>query len=481
LAGTGKSTIARTIARRYYKEGRLGASFFFSRGGGDVSHAGKFFTSIAVQLANNIPSLRHYICDAISNCKDIASQSFRDQWSQLILFPLSKLGSGSFSSSYVLVIDALDECDKDEHIRMILQLLAEARTLKTARLRVFLTSRPEIPIRHGFYQMPDSEHQDFVLHNVPPTIVNHDISLFLEYNLGIIRQEWALGADWPGEVVIRQLVLYASGLFIWAATACRFIREGRRFARNRLDIILKGTSSTIIAPEKHLNEIYLAVLKHSISSEYSDEEKEEVCDMLKHTLGSIVVLLSPLSVASLSRLLHVPREDVDRTFEDLYAILDIPEDPTRPLRLHHPSFRDFLLSKDRCGDFWVHEKRAHQILAAGCIQLMSQTLKKDICEMNAPGSQASQVESNWIKKCLPPEVQYACLYWIQHLQGSGSQVHDGEEAHRFLQAHLLHWLEALGWMGKTSEGIQAILSLEAYVLVSYLFIVYRSLINLSLG
>jgi hypothetical protein len=58
-----------------------------------VSYAGKFFTSIAVQLANSIPSLRHYICDAISNRKDIASQSFRDQWSQLILSLLSKLGS----------------------------------------------------------------------------------------------------------------------------------------------------------------------------------------------------------------------------------------------------------------------------------------------------------------------------------------------------------------------------------------------------
>jgi hypothetical protein len=481
LAGTGKSTIARTIARKYYKEERLGASFFFSRGGGDVSHAGKFFTSIALQLANNIPSLRHYICDAISNHKDIASQSFRDQWSQLILFPLSKLGSGSSSSSYVLVIDALDECDKDEHIRMILLLLAEARTLKTARLRVFLTSRPEIPIRHGFYQMPNSEHQDFVLHNVPPTIVNHDISLFLEYKLGIIRQECTLGADWPGEVVLQQLVLYACGLFIWAATACRFIREGRRFARKRLDTILKGSSHAIIEPEKHLNEIYLAVLQHSISRKYSDKEQEEVYNMLKHTLGSLVVLLSSLSTSSLSRLLHLPKEDIDSTFNDLHAILDIPEDPTRPLRLHHPSFRDFLLNKDRCEDFWVDEKEAHQILATGCIQLMSQTLKKDICGMHAPGSQTSQVKSSRVEKCLPPEVQYACLYWVQHLQSSGSQVDDSKEVHWFLQAHLLHWLEALGWMGKTTEGIQAILSLEAHVSVSYLSIICRSLTNLFLG
>jgi hypothetical protein len=246
----------------------------------------------------------------------------------------------------VLIIDALDKCDRDEHIRMILQLLAEARTLKTARLRLLLTSRPEIPIRHGFYQILNSEHQDFVLHNVPLTIVNHDISLFLEYNLGIIRQEWTLGADWLGEVVLRQLLLHACGLFIWAATACRFIREGKRFARKRLDTILKGSSSAITAPDKHLDEIYLTVLKHSISSRFSDEEVEEVYDMLKHTLGSIVILLSPLSASLLSRLLHLPIEDINRTFEDLHAILDIPKDFTRPLCLHHPSFRDFLLNKD---------------------------------------------------------------------------------------------------------------------------------------
>jgi hypothetical protein len=381
-----------------------------------VSHAGKFFTSLAVQLTFNVPSLRQYICEAVIKRSDIASLSLSEQWRQLVLSPLSNLQSEP-CQSYILVVDALDECEDDKDIRIILQLLAEARSLTTVRLRVFLTSRPEIPIRYSMHDIPQAEHQDLILHNVPSTIVNHDISLFLEYNLGIIGQEWTLGADWPGEVVLRQLVLYACGLFIWAATACRFIREGRRFARKRLDTILKGSSSTITAPEKHLNEIYLAVLKHSISSDYSEEEKEEACDILKHTLGSIVVLLSPLSASSLSRLLHLLKEEVDQTFEDLYAILDIPEDPTYPLRLHHPSFRDFLLNKDRCGDFWVDEKEAHQILAAGCIQLMSQTLKKDICEMHTPGSQASQVESSWVEKCVPPEVQYACLYWSSIYKG----------------------------------------------------------------
>jgi MoxR-like ATPase len=51
--GTGKSAIARTIARCYHAEGCLAASFFFARGGSDCSHAGLFVTSIARQLADN--------------------------------------------------------------------------------------------------------------------------------------------------------------------------------------------------------------------------------------------------------------------------------------------------------------------------------------------------------------------------------------------------------------------------------------------
>jgi hypothetical protein len=434
-----------------------------------VSHAGKFFTSIAVQLANNVLSLRRYIYDAITKRKDIASQSLHDQWCQLILRPLARLGSRSSPSSYVLIVDALDECDKEEHIRIILQLLAEARTLRTVRLRVFLTSRPEIPIRHGVYQIPDVERQDFVLHNISPLIVDHDISIFLQCNLGFIARERSLGAGWPGEQIVKRLVHNASGLFIWAATACRFIREGQRFAAKRLDMILESSNTTINAPEKHLNEIYLTVLRQSISPDYTAEEAEELCCKLKSLLGSIVTLFSPLSTQSLSKLVNPSQQEVDQTLDDLHAILDIPKDQTCPLRLHHPSFRDFLLNKDRCHEqnFQVDEEEAHQTLATSCIQLMSISLKQDICGLEAPGVLATNIDSSQAKEYLPVELQYACIYWVQHLKRSGAQLYD--QVYQFLQNHLLHWLEALGWMGKASEGILAITSLEAMIPVSLLY------------
>jgi hypothetical protein len=61
MAGTGKSTIAHTVARDYFEQGRLAASFFFSRGGGDAGNASKFVTTIAIQLAVHIPPVERHI------------------------------------------------------------------------------------------------------------------------------------------------------------------------------------------------------------------------------------------------------------------------------------------------------------------------------------------------------------------------------------------------------------------------------------
>jgi hypothetical protein len=171
-------------------------------------------TSIAVQLAENVPAVRQHITEAITERSNIINDSLRDQWHQLVLRPLSKLDGSSSYSSYVLIIDALDECDDDNNIQTILSLLAEVRSSKIVRLRVFLTSRPEIPIRYGFCQIPENEYQDFVLHHILPSIVDHDLSVFLEYNLSQITQERSLGVDWPGIKIIRCLVQIASGLFI---------------------------------------------------------------------------------------------------------------------------------------------------------------------------------------------------------------------------------------------------------------------------
>jgi hypothetical protein len=233
-----------------------------------------------------------------------------------------------------------------------------------------------------------------------------------------------------------------------------------------LDSGVSSSSNPAKPPEKCLDEIYLMVLGRHLSTDYANDEREELCEMLRRVLGSIAILSLPLSAQSLSVLLHLTKEDVDQTLEDLESILEVPEDQSLPLRLHHSSFRDFLFS-DRCGDphFRVDEKHAHEALAIHCVNLMSATLKRDICGLRDPGILSDDIESDRVEKCFLPEVRYACLYWVHHLENGGARLCDDGQVHQFLREHLLHWLEALSLMKETSKAAVLMAALESAITV----------------
>jgi len=164
-AGTGKSTISRTVASTFFNQGCLGASFLFSRDEDDLRKVRKLFTTLASQLAINIPSLRDHIIEAIETSPNIANQNLKDQWEILVLQPLSKLVKFA-SQTLIFVLDALDECENKDEISLILRLLSQVKSLRNIHCRIFLTSRPDLPIRCGFDSLHGDEHRDVVLHDV---------------------------------------------------------------------------------------------------------------------------------------------------------------------------------------------------------------------------------------------------------------------------------------------------------------------------
>ena len=469
MAGTGKSTIARTIAREHLAPNQLGASFFFTRGGGDVGNARKFFTTIAFQLIRRSTALKRCILKAVDENRDIAKRALTDQWKLLILEPLTIANGESPQLSLLLVIDALDECEGDPDVRLILQLLATAnKHIPTIQLRVLVTSRPETPIRLGFRENSGIWHRDLVLNAVPREVVDRDITIyFLEELKDIISPQ-----DDP---TITRLVEKACGLFIWAATVCRFIKNGQNyeiFAPDRLSLILEGTVGED-NPEEGLDHIYTKILSRSVGGGHKHAEKKVLFELFRRVIGSIVILFDPLSVTSLGSLLVFSNPRVDRTrivrlLTHLHSVLEVPESSADPVRLLHPSFRDFLLADERCYEpqLRVNEKHAHRTLADGCIGVMSSSLRRDICGLRLPGSLLSDVTRSQVEQCIRPELQYACLYWIQHIQKSGIALRDEEQVHQFLRKHLLHWLEALAWLERTSEAIMALISLEGQIEVS---------------
>ena len=226
MAGTRKSTIARTISRSFADEGHLGSSFSFKKGEGDRGNASRFFTTIATDLMAHIPDLISGITKAIDAEPAISEKALKDQFEKLILQLLLEIRQAPPNASgLIIVIDALDECERKEDIRVILQLLARTKNFSPVSLRVFVTSRPDLPIRLGFKQMSDGTYQDLILHNIPKETIEHDIAIFLEHELRVVSEECSLPSDWLSKEQLQALLEMAIPLFIFASTACRYIGD----------------------------------------------------------------------------------------------------------------------------------------------------------------------------------------------------------------------------------------------------------------
>ncbi|RDW75197.1 hypothetical protein BP6252_06339 [Coleophoma cylindrospora] len=484
MAGTGKSTISRTVAQVFSDEGELGASFFFKRGEGDRGHAGMLFTTIAAQLVQKLPSLAPHVQNVIEADPTIPTKTLKQQFDRLVLEPLGRLTSDPQTpSTIVVVVDALDECTREEDVRIMISLFSQAKSLSLVRLKFFLTSRPELPIRLGFEDISGS-YEGLALHQIPEPIIANDISAFLVYELARIRtdynksvlQERHLPPDWPGQKNIQSLVQMAIPLFIFATTICRFIKDRRcGEPKDQLAKVLKYKTKS---QESELDATYLPILDQLYIG-LPTLQKDEVVQRFKEVVGAIVILASPLSTTSLARLLDIRKARVDQTLDLLHSVLSIPSNIDTPVRLLHLSFRDFLLDSEKREKhpFWIDAKDVHKILATKCLARLSlsECLKKDICDLRTPERPRADIDKQTIDAHLSQDIQYACQYWVYHAKECGSVIRDDDQVHRFLQRHFLPWLEALSLIGRVSESVSMIEDLISMLDVSDLRLLYSSI------
>jgi hypothetical protein len=467
LAGTGKSTIAQTIAERASKKGKLGASFFCSRDFEDRSNLRFIFPTLAVQLAQRYTKFRSIFVPLARSDPRIAYESLYSQMKRLIVHPLVKS-----VISTVIVIDALDECKDEEPASAILSVLGQFVS-QIPKVKIFVTGRPEPRIREGFRLPLLAQVTDvFFLHEVESSQVNSDIRLFFKHRFAELARRRRGLNDWPTEEQLDLLCKRAGGLFVYAVATVRFINHKKKSPRKQLDRLLRSPESsafegkTRFTENATLNSLYTSILEEAFGDDYPEDDPE-----VRSVLGAVILAANPLSPSAIATLLDFDVEEVFLHLSSVHSLLILEEDVDQPVRPFHKSFPDFIVDPTRCinSRFRVSPPDQHTELLVGCLKLMDQSLEQNMCEL-PDGVLNSEVNGlkERAKQYIHQGLQYACRLWHKHLVAAGPS-HTPEIAsllHRFLEGKFIFWLEVLSVLGATREAVDALEAAGGWLNVS---------------
>ncbi|KAG8934377.1 hypothetical protein FRC02_010122 [Tulasnella sp. 418] len=493
LAGTGKSTIAQTVAERLDKAHRLGASFFFSRDAADRRDPLRVLPTIAHQLAEFDPEFKRNLAISLDSYKDAGTASLGIQVEKLLHGPLQATAASSSPASILIVIDALDECEGQDLVTSLLRLMSEfILGLPNIDFKLFITSRPEPHIQAGFTDATRNRIlRPFVLHNIEESIVEADIEVFLRHKLAQVAGDHSISPSpdpWPSSDEIMALTKRAGALFIVASTSIMFISDPDIGApKEQLRALLSNTQETENSPYEELDKLYLHVLDASVGRFKNADHM--VCRRFREVVGTIITVLDPLPLVTLQSLLRREMEYIGAVVRRLRSVLILPPEftsETEPVRVCHHSFPNYLT--ERCLDprFAIDPSLHHGRLALACLDILNSFLKRDICQIPNPFAKNSDVPDlgGRLAKAVLPHHKYACRYWAQHLQAtlskseakgkpgeSNQEANDGfqtnllEAVDKFAKEKLLQWLEVLSLLGWLDVAIPALKATESWLKV----------------
>jgi len=468
VAGTGKSTIAQTIANYFDETDELGASFFCSRDDAGCSNVSLIFPTIAYQLSSFNPAFKKHLSEAMRKDPDIQYALPSRQLKKFIVEPLHAALREETFRPCIIVIDALDECKEENTTSAILAALSHGAGYFSP-VKFFITSRPVTSVVQGFRDtglMKDTS--ALVLHSIPSDISEKDIRVYLEKRLSRIARSFSLTA-WPSRDAFARLVELSNGLFIFAATAANFIEDRNASNPNRQLMIMMSTTyiaSPETSPHRHLDALYLAVLREAFPNIGEDHRAN-----LQTVLGTIVLLFDPLEPEGLEALLDLEENTVRSTLIHLHSIVIVPDSGNGAVRLIHPSSHDFLTDVNRCSDinFVVDARLQHTLLADRCLRVL-QGISPDMCEIKNPSFYNQEVVDlpDRIAAHIPVHVQYACRHWAFHLSSGNLHNTIVDLLLRFCSTQLLNWLEVMSLLGELDGAITALQSAHRAVKVRLL-------------
>ncbi len=145
------------------------------------------------------------------------------------------------------------------------------------------------------------------------------------------------------------------------------------------------------------------------------------------------------------------------------------EDISGAIRAHHPSFLDYVENDYPTKQLHINVAEMNYELASNCLTVMKEQLEFNICKLPSSYLPNSEVPGlgKLIKANISSELQYASLYWSNHLMKFTQKfTHvSGKLNEIFLSPMALYWIEVLSLLQRPSSGISAMENLNKMALV----------------
>ncbi|RFU27216.1 hypothetical protein B7463_g9122, partial [Scytalidium lignicola] len=434
IPGCGKSVMASFLARN--SRARVTVTHFLQAA---ISQTSTWpvtvAASILVQLfrqksmlsAASLSRMVQYILPLLDNYSTYQACPFLQLWSVL---------ENVFDTlpNFTLVVDALDECSREEDASSLIEKLLKVSSL--AHSRIIILSRHHPAFEGHLKQSAEIQMNE--------TVVSSDIDLFVRNE--VQRTPKIRLAQ---ECVVQKAKEHANGMFLWAKLMLQYLQKAPtpRIQMDRLQKFPMG----------------LAPIYEKILSENGKALEPEQITLRKNIFMLLAAATSPLSIDDISVALALRGPDRHPSDEDLliepkeqintlcWPLIEIVNDH---VQFVHYSMREFLYLPSKTGRVpQVHftKCKSHDYLASKCLcRLINPdfrsldlvgTLLRSNLDHNTTSSQGLFLEEmprEW------PFYAYASKNWHLHLMSADSSTGVLGLASKFLDGlEFITWLETL--------------------------------------
>jgi NACHT domain len=303
---------------------------------------------------------------------------------------LSDMLHNSSLARVYLIVDALDECNSK--LSKLLDLIAR-NTSKPSKVKWLMSSRNRSDIEERL--RPKSLCKQISL-ELNSCHISHTVNAFIDAKVSKLTERKAYKPKLR-EKIRSYLYEKADRTFLWVALVCKEL-EG---------VQVRRTLSVLEKFPLGLQPLYERMMEQIIH--LKDPKDFESC---RRILSSVTLAYRPIHLKELVAIAGLEESPDD--LESLNELVDLCGSfltvREETVYFIHQSAKDYFSTSKGAQIFPSGQKQAHKDLADDCIRLMSNKLRRDICDLHSPGALAEEVHSDQIEQRLPAEVQYACQY-----------------------------------------------------------------------